>query len=82
MKMKKNHIRALALGLALGLAGCGGNQAAGGSDLEYIKEKGTMVIGYTVYEPMNYTDKTACSPALTPSCHRRVPEARRGAGVR
>ena len=26
------------------------------SDLDYIKEKGTMVIGYTVYEPMNYTD--------------------------
>ena len=26
------------------------------SDLEYIKEKGSMVIGYTVYEPMNYTD--------------------------
>ena len=26
------------------------------SDLEYIKEKGKMVIGYTVYEPMNYTD--------------------------
>ena len=26
------------------------------SDLDYIKEKGSMVIGYTVYEPMNYTD--------------------------
>ena len=25
-------------------------------DLDYIKEKGKMVIGYTVYEPMNYTD--------------------------
>ena len=57
MKMKKVTSAALALGLALGLAGCGGNQAAGGSDLEYIKEKGTMVIGYTVYEPMNYTDE-------------------------
>ena len=42
MKMKKITSAALALGLALGLAGCGGNQAAGGSDLEYIKEKGTM----------------------------------------
>ena len=57
MKTKKITSAALALGLALGLAGCGGNQAAGGSDLEYIKEKGTMVIGYTVYEPMNYTDE-------------------------
>ena len=26
------------------------------SDLDYIKEKGKMVIGYTVYEPMNYYD--------------------------
>ena len=26
------------------------------SDLDYIKNKGKMVIGYTVYEPMNYTD--------------------------
>jgi len=26
------------------------------SDLDYIKGKGKMVIGYTVYEPMNYTD--------------------------
>ncbi len=30
--------------------------AAEGSDLAYIKDKGTMVIGYTVYAPMNYTD--------------------------
>ncbi len=26
------------------------------SDLDYIKGNGKMVIGYTVYEPMNYTD--------------------------
>lgn len=25
-------------------------------DFQYIKDKGTLVIGYTVYEPMNYTD--------------------------
>ena len=30
--------------------------ADGDSDLAYIKNKGKMVIGYTVYEPMNYTD--------------------------
>lgn len=30
--------------------------SAAGSDLDYIKGKGKMVIGYTVYEPMNYTD--------------------------
>ena len=27
-----------------------------GSDLDYIKGKGKLGIGYTVYEPMNYTD--------------------------
>ena len=34
----------------------GSTSAAAGSDLDYIKGKGKMVIGYTVYEPMNYTD--------------------------
>ena len=29
---------------------------AAGSDLDYIKSKGKLVIGCTVYEPMNYTD--------------------------
>ena len=57
---------------ALGLAACGGaasastaasassaasgSSAAAESDLDDIKGKGKMVIGYTVYEPMNYTD--------------------------
>lgn len=61
-----------AMSLSL-LAGCGGGSddatddtAASGaddssaqteSDLAYVQDKGTMVIGYTVYEPMNYTDE-------------------------
>ena len=62
---------ALASVMALSLAACGSNAstaastaestvestaAAGDSDLDYIKGKGKMTIGYTVYEPMNYTD--------------------------
>ena len=31
-------------------------ETAADSDLDYIKGKGKMTIGYTVYEPMNYTD--------------------------
>lgn len=31
-------------------------QPAAESDLDYIKGKGSMTIGYTVYAPMNYTD--------------------------
>ena len=32
------------------------SSAAANSDLAYIQSNGKMVIGYTVYEPMNYTD--------------------------
>ena len=32
------------------------SRASGESDLDYIKGKGKMTIGYTVYAPMNYTD--------------------------
>lgn len=36
----------------------GGTQtAAPDSDLQYVKDNGKLTIGYTVYEPMNYTDK-------------------------
>ena len=37
-------------------AGSAAASQAAGSDLDYIKGKGKLVIGYTVYEPMNYTD--------------------------
>ena len=37
-------------------AGSTAASAAAASDLDYIKGNGKMVIGYTVYEPMNYTD--------------------------
>lgn len=35
-----------------------GRTCAVSSDLEYIKNNGKMVIGYTVYEPMNYTNES------------------------
>ena len=68
--MKKLISIVLALGMAASLAACGSSAstaastaestvestaAAGDSDLDYIKGKGKMTIGYTVYEPMNYT---------------------------
>ncbi len=37
-------------------AGSTSASASAASDLDYIKGNGKMVIGYTVYEPMNYTD--------------------------
>lgn len=33
-------------------------EPAADSDLAYIKTNGKMIIGYTVYEPMNYTDES------------------------
>lgn len=33
------------------------SSASDESDLAYIQDKGNMIIGYTVYEPMNYTDE-------------------------
>ena len=69
---RRSFLMAAGLGVAaLGLAACGGaasastaasassaasGSAAAESDLDDIKGKGKMVIGYTVYEPMNYTD--------------------------
>ena len=68
--MKRLVSAFLAGAMALSLAACGGaaststvassaasgSTAAAQSDLDEIKGKGKMVIGYTVYEPMNYTD--------------------------
>ena len=62
--MKKFLSLLLVLVLALSFAACTSQAptdvdepvAADGSDLEYVMNNGKMVIGYTVYEPMNYTD--------------------------
>ena len=68
--MKKLISTVLALGMAASLAACGSSAAAtpastadavsaesaADTDLAYIQGKGKMTIGYTVYEPMNYTD--------------------------
>ena len=55
--MKKLVALVLALSLcALTLAGCSGSGSNSLSDWEYIQDKGTMVIGITYFEPMNYFD--------------------------
>lgn len=53
--MKKLISLALAGALCLGLTACS-KPAASTSDLDYVKGNGKLIIGYTVYEPMNYTD--------------------------
>ena len=65
MKLKRIASAFLAGALALSLAACGGSAStsaaasASGSaagSASAAEGKGKMVIGYTVYEPMNYTD--------------------------
>ena len=61
--MKKLLSLLLALTMVFALAACGNNEPPTDpddqqevTDLDYVKEKGKIVVGYTVYEPMNYTD--------------------------
>lgn len=53
--MKKFLTMILAGMMAMSLASCGGSKAD--SDVAYVEENGKMVIGYTIYEPMNYEDE-------------------------
>ena len=68
--MKKLIAMLLALVMALSLAACGstaGNTtsddtadsdtAATASDVQYIKDKGTLIVGITEFEPMDYQDE-------------------------
>lgn len=68
MNWKKWTALLLALTLSLGLVACSGGTTAATptpspsatpaeDDLSYVLNKGEMVIGYTVYEPMNYMDE-------------------------
>lgn len=52
--MKKLISLLLALTMVFALAACGTSD----SDLSYVKKNGKMIIGYTDYAPMNYTDES------------------------
>lgn len=53
--MKKLIAAALAISMALLCCACG--KKADDSDLSYIQKKGTLVVGITDYEPMDYQDE-------------------------
>lgn len=55
MKLKKLFAVAIATVMSLSIVGCG--EKADKDDLTYIKDNGKMVIGYTVMNPLNYTDE-------------------------
>lgn len=57
--MKKVTSLALALALGLSLTACSGKNAqntSSASDLAYVQDKGTLVVGITEFEPMDYQD--------------------------
>lgn len=57
--MKKLITVSLSLAMALSLAACGGSGKSADedqTDMEYVKEKGILVVGITEFEPMDYKD--------------------------
>lgn len=54
--MKKILAAVLALTLVAGMTACGSKKSSG-SDMELIKEKGTLVVGITDFAPMDYKDE-------------------------
>lgn len=53
--MKKKLLSfALAAGMLVSLAGC--SEKKSDSDLKYVQDKGTLVVGITDFEPMDYLD--------------------------
>ena len=58
--MKQMISLALALAMGLSLAACSGKDAKNTeptSDLAYVQDKGTLVVGITEFEPMDYKDE-------------------------
>ena len=54
--MKKFLGMVLALVMMLALAACGGKSDS--SDVDYVKEKGTLIVGMTDFAPMDYKDES------------------------
>ena len=53
--MKKILSLVLVLAMGLSMAACTGSKSK--SDLEYVKDKGTLVVGITEFAPMDYKDE-------------------------
>lgn len=43
--------------VALGLAACGTKKDKDKTDMDYVKEKGTLIVGITDFDPMDYKDE-------------------------
>ena len=55
--MKKKIIAALmTVIMGMNIAACGNAAKSGDSDVAYIKDKGTLIVGITDFAPMDYKD--------------------------
>lgn len=54
--MKKILVAILALTFVIGMTACGSKKSSG-SDMDLVKEKGTLVVGITDFAPMDYKDE-------------------------
>ena len=55
--MKKKILAAfISMVMTMSLAACGNSSAASTSDVAYIKDKGTLIVGITDFAPMDYKD--------------------------
>ena len=55
--MKRVVIVSIIIAMLVSLTACGSKKSENKSDVEYVKEKGTLVVGITDFAPMDYKDK-------------------------
>ncbi len=71
--MKKRIVATILLTAMLGLTACGSK--ASGSDLDYIKDKGTLIVGITDFAPMDYKDDSGNWIGFDADLARKVAES-------
>lgn len=54
--MKKFLVAVLAIVCALSMVACGKKSTSSSGDADYVKDKGTLIVGITDFEPMDYKD--------------------------
>ena len=55
--MKKAVIVSIIVAMLVVMTACGSKKSEKKSDVDYVKEKGTLVVGITDFAPMDYKDK-------------------------
>ena len=83
--MKKITALALTSAMVLSLAACGGSSSdtktsddskkASKSDVEYVQDKGTLVVGITDFEPMDYKNDRMNGLVLMPTWQKHLQKA-------